>query len=604
MRLSPILILVAAAILAVALVYQLRSSRGFYHFAGVSGPIGRPVGPATVGASIGDFDHGSDHRLAVLVTDPDAGWLGLARGLRAHGVPFTMTTDVGRALQHKVVFVYPMISGRALKPGDFPALARFVHQGGYLLAFDVEGGGLESLFGIAAPPTATHTDTVAWDPARKGEAGLVARVSKAGTEAASVSLAYRSAGGVVAAKFEDGSPAMICHRSVGQACVLGIDLGGLSARAMNGRGEAIAKSYVNGYEPSLDLVYQKLAAFYVEGEPMPWLIDSAPPGHKLSIILTHDIDFTRAVASGARYADALKAAGVKATFFVQTKYVRDFNDDVFFTKAALPSVKRILADGMEVGSHSVAHARTFKAFEFGTGQERYPSYRPFVESKAKARGGSVLGELRVSKYLLEHLTGAKVVTFRAGHLSNPFQLPDGLAATGYGTDSSITANSCLTHLPFQLTYGRQNQALAPVFEFPVTIEDEGLPSLPARLGATNLVLEQIAQQHGLAVILVHPDASGAKLRFEQSIVARWRDQAWFPSLGDYSAWWRARDAMEVDLVPDGEGWRLSLPMGADQISIHLPKAKSLQDISATGSVFSEGVLRIIQAQPGAVIKLH
>ena len=108
---------------------------------------------------------------------------------------------------------------------------------------------------------------------------------------------------------------------------------------MNGREEAVGRSYVNGYEPSVDILYRWLAQFYVDGEPMPWLIDTAPAGKDVSILLTHDIDFTNAVSSAANYAKTLKAEGVKATFFMQTKYVRDFNDDVFFNAATLPSAE-------------------------------------------------------------------------------------------------------------------------------------------------------------------------------------------------------------------------------------------------------------------------
>ena len=597
------LLLVAGALLLAlggAFLVFVASQNSVYDFQGLRGHEARSFVPPLRKATIADFDHGSNHRLAVLVTDPDSGWLGLARGLKAHGIPFTLTMDVTRALKHKVVFVYPMISGLTLKGEDFHALDQHVRDGGYLLAFDVEGGGLQDLFGIAGAPRPDHADTLRWADGSSVPEEAETRISRTGSEAAVGALAYLPTSGNVGARFEDGQAGLVCGRSPGLACALGVDVGTLSERAMDGRGEAIARTYVNGYEPSLDTLYDWISAFYVTGEPMPWLIDTVPAGYKFSIILSHDIDYTKAVKYAKLSADVLRSLGVNATFFMQTKYVRDYNDDVFFRKKTLPDVRGLLSDGMEVGSHSVAHARTFKAFDFGNGHESYPTYRPFVQSKTAARGGTVLGELRVSKFLLVRLTNADVVSFRAGHLSYPFRLPDALAASGYLYDSSITANSSLTDLPFQLTYGRTGGALAPVYELPVTIEDEALPSLPKRLGAANLVLSKIAARHGLGVILVHPD-TGAKLGFERAVISRWRGEAWFPSVREFGDWWRARDDLEIDVDRQGAGWRMSVPVGTYRnIRVELPKARAIPQTNARFAA-TNGTLTISGgSQPASV----
>ena len=68
------------------------------------------------------------------------------------------------------------------------------------------------------------------------------------------------------------------------------------------------------------------------------------------------------------------------TYFIQTKYMRDWNDNVFFNQAGLTPLKQLSALGMEIGSHSVAHSRVFNTLPLGSGNERYPSYRPFVRN--------------------------------------------------------------------------------------------------------------------------------------------------------------------------------------------------------------------------------
>lgn len=356
----------------------------------------------------------------------------------------------------------------------------------------------------------------------------------------------------------------------GKACILGVDLGSIAQRAMNGRSEAFSPNFVNSYQPGMDVLFRWIRDLYVEGEDQPYLIGTAPAGREGSIILTHDVDFSRSVANSLAYADAIRKRGLSATFLIQTKYVRDWNDDIFFNDANLPTLKR-LARTMEIGSHSVSHARGFKAFEVGSGEEYYPKYQPFVENQTKARNGSLFGELRVSKYLIEHLVGEKVRSFRPGHLSYPQALPEVLAATGYRYASATTANSAQTHLPFQLSYTRSGRGLVPEWEFPVTIEDEKTPRLGGRLAAAVGVIDKIGLHGGVAVILIHPDVTGHKLQFEERLIDRMKDRMWIGSLGAFGDWWSARDRADIDF--DGVALRVSAPARLQAVEVKFPKGK-------------------------------
>ncbi|WP_415844928.1 hypothetical protein ACMYUJ_19325 [Stutzerimonas zhaodongensis] len=51
------------------------------------------------------YSGGERSRLAILLTDEDSAWLGLAHGLKSIGVPFTITDDVTEATRHHVVLV-------------------------------------------------------------------------------------------------------------------------------------------------------------------------------------------------------------------------------------------------------------------------------------------------------------------------------------------------------------------------------------------------------------------------------------------------------------------------------------------------------------------
>jgi len=540
-----------------------------YRFENVSGPNedNKLAEPAALG--VRDFDRGGPNRLAVLVTDSDSDWMGLVRGFKSQGIPATFTADPETALRHKVIIAYPGISGRLLSQEAIRGLAQHVRSGATLLTMDLAGGGLEELFGIEAQTPSRERTLIRWSGSGAPEDRLT-RFSSGRAEVKIGSLGLVPTSADVIARYDDGAAAAVCRRVGGRACILGVDLGSIAQRAMNGRSELFSPDFVNTYHPSMDVAFRWIRDLYVEGEDRPYLIGTAPGGRKGSLILTHDVDFTRSVANSLTYADAIAKRGLSATFLIQTKYVRDWNDDIFFNHANLPILKG-LSRNMEIGSHSVSHARAFKTFPLGSGEEFYPKYRPFVESRTKARGGSLFGELRVSKYLLEHFVGQQVRSFRPGHLSYPEALPEVLTATGYRYSSTLTANSAQTHLPFQLSYGRSGRGLVSVWEFPVTIEDEKSPRLGDRFDAAVAVIDRIAGHGGVAVILIHPDITGHKLRFEERLIDRMKDRLWIGSLGAFGDWWSARDQADIDF--DGERLHVNAPARLDALEVRFPKGE-------------------------------
>jgi hypothetical protein len=227
---------------------------------------------------------------------------------------------------------------------------------------------------------------------------------------------------------------------------------------------------------------------------------------------------------------------------------------------------------MELGSHSVCHSDVFNTFPLGTGAERYPDYRPFVKDQKTAIGGSVLGELRVSKFLIETLGKAPVVSFRPGHLSNPTCLPQTLWATGHSYCSTVTANESLTHLPFQLNADRDFRAEVPVFEFPITVEDEFPPLTEDRVSAAIELTERIERVGGLYVLLIHTNETGPKLEFEKRLVEAVKEKAWTGSIRDFGDWWVARNAVSADVVPAGRRKTLELtaPLEIEGLSVRVP----------------------------------
>jgi peptidoglycan/xylan/chitin deacetylase (PgdA/CDA1 family) len=583
---------VAALGVSIALVGIVRAARtpaaGAVHvFAGLAGPSQPSPVPLPVPADWRRFASGGTSRLAILLTDPDSAWLGLVHGLRSLGVPFLVTDDPRRALRHRVVLVYPRISGRSFAPEALRALAEFARGGGTLVAVNVLGGGLEPLFGFSGVAARRDHTRVRFDPGQPlladwddpREAEIrIASLARAATRIGSHD--YLAPTSPPLAVYEDGAAAIVQREftSGGRACAIGFDPGLLLLKAHNRRLEGVSDAYANAFDPSADMPLRLLARLYRAGEPLAVTAEPVPEGRRLAALITHDVDYSRSLANSVTYAEALREAGVAGTFFVQTKYVRDWNDEAFFDDRGAAHLARLAELGMEIASHSVSHSRVFDDFPLGSGSERYPDYRPFVKSRDRTFGGTILGELRVSRFLLERLGSTRVASFRPGHLANPRTLPQALAATGYSFSSSVTSNVSLSHLPFRLTWNRDAEAESEVFEFPVTLEDELEPPLPQRLDAAVALARRIARRGGIFVVLLHPNALGEKLDFEQRLVAALAELAWIAPLGEYGRWWAARDRLEIDVVatPSGGALELRAPQSIAGLTLRLPRGWRLE----------------------------
>ena len=546
--------------------------RGMALIPGLEGPLADTPVAEPKAPRIEDYGSGGPTRLAVLVTDIDSDWIGMVRALKARGIPTTFTRDVTEATKHHAVIAYPLISGKVLESAEIRTLAAFVRGGGGLMTFDLAGGGLEALFGTSGEvPDRTRT-AVQWEREPGVEASKTP-LNAAGMETTLGSQAIQLAGARALARYDDGSVAMSCRTAGGQACVLGVDVGSYANRAYNLRAEPLAGAYANVYADGLDRLVEAVRDFYVANEPNAYLIGTAPAPYSGSLILTHDLDAGQALSDSVKLAKDLHARGVAASFFMQTKYIRDWNDDAFFQREAIPQLNELASLGMEVGSHSVSHSRAFNTFEIGDGSEAYPSYHPIVDSQLTAHGGTVMGELRVSKYLLDASVRQQIESFRPGHLRNPPSLPQALAASGYRFTSDLTAANALTNYPYQLAFGRSGPGLVPVWEFPVAIEDEAKPGFAARRDASIALIDRITGRGGVATVLVHPDQS-AKRDTELAIIDRFRGKVWIGPMGTLGRWWQARDLSEIDW----DGKKLNVEGNVHRITIYFPRQRRSQTV--------------------------
>ncbi|MEM5515868.1 polysaccharide deacetylase family protein [Henriciella sp. AS95] len=552
-------------------------------------------------AQLSDYGTGDENRLAVLVTSDSSNWLGLAHGLKTIGVPFIMTTDVQRALSHDVVLVYPVISGREVDTDTLRALARFPQNGGTLIATNVLGGGLAPVFGFdSVTESRAHTHLVfdgAYDITADFEALGQSRIKIGSATKLATNPgtnAYLSPLQPPVAVYEDGSAAIVRRDyENGTAYALGIDLGQLLLKGYNFKEDDISEAYANQYQPTLDTLLRLVAAIYREGEADAITLGTVPDGKTLSVMMTHDVDYRKSVRNAIKYAEMEKQNDIRSTYFIQTKYMKDFNDETFLDEDGTEQVRKLDALGVEIASHSVSHSLQFNTFGLGSGKEAIPAYRPFVRNSNDTSDASILGELRVSKFILESLTGKPVKSFRPGYLRIPPQLPEALSWSGYSYSSSVTANKSLTHFPFRLMAGRGFETNVDVFEFPITIEDEMPPLMGERLDDAIAIADRLAAYGATMVVLSHPDILDHKFDFAEGFIAHVKPFAWMGTVSDFGDWWAARDAVGVDVISSDTGKSIELRCASpiEGLTLHVPDAYAIPERIEGGTV--------IEARKGA-----
>ncbi len=529
------------------------SEEMMFLFKDKQGPLTKSILPLKQKTSWRNYATGPSYGVAVLLSDTNSAWLGIVHAFKSFGIPFRLYSNTDSAIKHDMVMVYPMLTGKLFKEQELIRMDDYLRNGGTLLAVNVLGGITED-FGFAeAIPSRKNFKVKIND---KNNARLSEFTDAKETE---ISLGdrnnFKETIGTYSYSKPLSTPLLVYEnneacltqyhfKSGGSAFALGIDIGEFVLRSENERGFNAQRTYVNDYEPSLDVLIRVIKNIYTSSSSSAVTLNTVPLNKAITVCLTHDIDFTRSIKNAVDYAKMENQKGVKATYFIQTKYIKDWNDDIFFNDTGVGYLNTVSSLGMEIASHSVSHSHAYSKFEEGTGGEQYPAYRPFVKGRDEATGGSVVGELRVSKFLLDNcVSNTNVLSFRPGHLSYPFSLPQYIVASGYKYSSSITANNALTHLPYQMQYNRETEQELNAFEFPVTIEDEEKPRMDLRLDKSLALAKKLSAYGGLLNVLIHTDTLAYKYNYETALIDSLKNTAVFYTIKEFGNWWLARNGV-------------------------------------------------------------
>ena len=502
------------------------------------------------------FPERSPSQVAVLLTKPNQEAESPARCLRAMGIPFFVTRDLHTALRHKLILLYPEVDGTTFDATQARAITDFVEHGGVVFAQNVLWGGFKPLFGFddvnplrtrhkiifdARNPDTTDPVLRYLNRAPEQEAPLG---SPAITEVIWTNGYLAAAGARILGRFEDGSAAVLRNDvGRGHTYMIGVTLNDVVRRNQQNRDYEAQRIYVNGFEPGTDIWLLILRSWYETYSDTGIRLGTIPQGKRSVLMLSHDVDWEYSFKPTLAFAELERSVGTSSTFFVQTKYLDDVNSKAFFYGPSLDTLRE-LAHGSDIESHTVIHSMLFNKVPLGTGQEQYPSYQARATRTDSAKDATALGEVCVSKSLLDgELPGHNTIFFRAGHLRVPPYLPEALARCGYEFDSSFTAGDTLTNFPYELDFDLGMTEPANIFEFPVTIEDEQLPPLLNRVPAVLDTIAGNAENGAPSVLLIHGNNAQEKLQAERDILSRLPTDILVENMTDYARFWKARNEL-------------------------------------------------------------
>lgn len=589
--------------------YDVRKTE-IFSLNNVRGPEDKSVLASKNPTSWTKYSSGSSSRLAILLTDTTSSWLGLAHGLKSIGVPFLITTDYKRAIQSKVVMVYPIISGAALSSDALQALAAFPRNGGTLIGTQVLGA-LNEVFGFDEPvPSKQHfeivvgrdsTNLLTSEFTDKKETHISIGNKEKFKETIGT-YSYSKTRLAPIATYEDKSAAIIQRfYEYGSAYALGFDIGFLILKGHNIRHEDYNRSPANNFEPTLDVLLRLIKNIYIASSRDASYICTVPYNKDLSVCITHSINFKKALDQAPDFAQKEKLAGIHSTYFIQTQYIKDRHNGILFSNDDVNKMKKIAAIGMDIQSNTVCGSPLFDQLEQGTGDEVYPDYHPYVIAYEKTYHGTIFGEMRVSRYLLDHfIPGNNTSAFRSTYAYVPFTYPQSLLASGYRFSSSVPANLALTHLPFQMNYNREYDSEMDAFEFPVTDDDELPPFDLSRKANAVKLANKIAKYGGCFIGQVHPNEIGWQI--EKDFVKELKDIAWIGTLKDFGLWWAARNEVTVDIATTG-GSRVvtvNVPKRMEGLAIMLPLRSTPVSIEGGGKYSVDGKLVIFELAEGTI----
>jgi len=482
----------------------------------------------------------------------------LERIFKTAGISYYVVHSLKEITKAKILFLdLSMNKPVTFEEDELRSLYRFVAKGGVVIANDALAtryGALKELFGYKSFTSGKkhkklilkHHKYFNYMRAPEEHEYILSTLDRAPyTNVIEVGHAK------VIATYEDQQAAITLNDyQKGHAVMLGVSLFDLRFRNLFGKDYNANQQYANGYEPLSDMIVFLLKGIYTTTLKSTLMLNTAPSTNRATVLITHDVDYEYSMQNIEKFVALEDDLGIKTTYTIQTKYLKDYKDNPFFKQDTLHYLLNAQEKGYEIASHTVLHTENFFTLKQGDCTEKYPEYKPFSLSEMKDTGEPTLcGELKVSKELLLGSGVKEVVSFRSGHLYYNPHLPQVMEALGYRYSSCFSAEDVLSYFPYRYVYDYKTlQHESKIWELPLTYEDEAFPPLYFRVDKALALFEKLYSHGGVFNLLIHPDLSIARMKnldldFERAFISRLPNDVWIDTMQHVGDFWDKRDRL-------------------------------------------------------------
>ncbi|MGL1886697.1 MAG: hypothetical protein OCD76_09295 [Reichenbachiella sp.] len=481
--------------------------------------------------------------------------LSLQHALNASGVPFSIVTQLDSAVLFSVIYFSSSLTPGAFSLDDIITITDYVDNGGVVVAPRLLDPALFSLFGISSSEYSASNYLLTWDVLSDPllfkyfntpeEISYLFGDSITGTTVKTIEYTVTNAQAI--AEYSNGtSAATVFNSGDGYTYTLGLSFKNMILSYLTNKDIATGSSYSIDFEPDVDMIIFLLKNIYTKHVPYAVTKHSLPDTCASAIIVTHDIDSRTSMEQIGSFGTYEKSMRIQGSYFITTRYIDDARSSDFYS-AYVDSIVALKEMGHHIGSHSVGHFPDFASMPMGGSGNTPLTYSPYYSyTDSATHDGSILGELEVSKFILERDIGIPIKSFRAGHLSFPLTLIDALDSSNYTYNSSVNANDVETSFPFRGMYGNKySGTVSNVFEIPITISDVfgddpiNDTNWLSKVSLWNSITEKYSDNHSPVVLLIHPNRD-YKLLAEMSFVDAQADKT-FIGFEEYGDFWRDRE---------------------------------------------------------------
>lgn len=478
-------------------------------------------------------DGNQDRKMAVFLSGQDsdenyvANKASIDQLIAVSGIPTTITDNFIECLDFGLILFPSVLTEGELSDEEVDQLIEYVNNGGNLIFSGLNDPRLFEIAGIdnaqlrknraymSFTSPFDHRELRWIDDEYEREIKLGATTYNEYFD----TFGYRVTDAEVFGLFRDNRAGFIkVKRNDGSVYTLGFALRDLIIRNLLNRDFNASRVHAELFDATSDVIMLLIRGIFAEVvEHAVWL-SPAPYDTKSVLIVTHDVCSHTAHIFSNDFAQEEYNRGFKATYNITThQFIDDINGDNY--SSHIPQMRLLLNRNHVVGSHSYGHFPDFydgEVFPEGEKLNSISEYEPhFSFEEGRTIGGTVHGELGISKMLLENDLNTRVACHRSGHLAvNPYQY-DILNELGYKYSSSFTARNVLTGFPYYMRAGRaMNGEQLSVIEMPITCSDvlgsyTGDPidefNWKDKAELWVRVTEKYANNNAPSTVLIHPN---------------------------------------------------------------------------------------------------